>query len=147
MPEGTLTPHQHEIMSIVWSSKRRGISSGKVWQAIKQNREVARTTIINLIDRLEQRGWLERRELDPDQSSTIQFVATVGPRQARAQMLQCFVNDYYDGSAAELSKSLLRWRCLTIGDMGELRSLLDKRIATCHEKIKRATQQTSKVHE
>ena len=144
MPEGTLTSHQFEIMKVVGDSKRRGISSSKVWLEVKQNRDVARTTIINLMDRLEQRGWLERRELDPDQSSTIQFVATVGPRQARAQMLQCFVNDYYGGSAAELSKSLLRWRCLTIGDMGELRSLLDQRIATCNAKINRATQKASK---
>jgi hypothetical protein len=44
-------------------------------------------------------------------------------------LLQQFVNDYYEGSAAELAKSLLKFRCLTLGDMGELKQLLADRMS------------------
>ncbi len=33
----------------------------EIWQAIAARRAVGRTTTLNLVDRLEKRGWLRRR--------------------------------------------------------------------------------------
>ena len=130
LPEGQLTPAQHEIMQIVWDARRAGISVGEIWNQVKENRDVARTTILKLVDRLEQRGWVARQDPRPNQKgSAMRFAATTGRRRARALMLQQFVNDYYDGSAAELARSLLMFRCLSKEDMKELKTLLSNRLA------------------
>ena len=62
--KGSLTPMQHEIMEIVWSGGQEGIAASVIWQRIKEQRSVARTTILNQVDRLEKRGWLLRRKTD-----------------------------------------------------------------------------------
>lgn len=130
IPEGNLTPAQHEIMQHVWNTGRAGLSVGETWQLVSETRDVARTTTLKLIERLEQRGWLIRQEARANQKgSAMRFAATIGPRRARAMMLQQFVADYYDGSAAELAKSLLKFKCLTRGDMGELKQLLVERLS------------------
>ena len=61
-PEGRLTPAQHEIMEIVWRTGEAGATVTEIWTAIAGSREVARTTVLNLVDRLEKRGWLKRRK-------------------------------------------------------------------------------------
>ena len=73
MPEGTLTPAQYEIMEVVWDAGRAGASVAEVWQAVSTRRGVARTTVLNLVDRLEKRGWLRRKEQD----GANRYVATV----------------------------------------------------------------------
>ena len=129
MPEGFLTPTQHEIMQIVWGNGRSGVSVGEIWKAVSENRKVARTTILKLVERLEAREWLARQPARPKQKgSAMRFAATIGRRKARAQLLQQFVNDYYDGSAADLAKSLLMWKCVTKGEMGELKEMIVRRM-------------------
>lgn len=128
-PEGQLTPAQHEIMQLVWDARRSGIAVSEIWIKISEHRDVARTTTLKQVERLEQRGWLHRQDPKPGQKgSAMRFVAAMGPRRARALMLQQFVNDYYDGSAAELARSLLKFRCLTQENMAELKQQLDDRM-------------------
>ncbi len=128
-PEGQLTPAQHEIMQIVWDAGRAGMSASEIWKEVSQSRDVARTTILKLLERLEHREWLVRQDPRPNQKGVaMRFAANIGRRRARAMLLQQFVNDYYDGSAAELAKSLLQWKCLTRGDMGELKQMLTERM-------------------
>lgn len=129
MPEGFLTPTQHEIMQIVWNSGRAGISVGEIWKEVSLSRKVARTTILKMVERLETREWVSRQPARPKQKgSAMRFAATTGRRKARAQMLQQFVNDYYDGSAADLAKSLLLWKCVTKGQMQELQEMISHRL-------------------
>ena len=60
-PEGKLTPTQFEIMQLIWSSTH-GLTIGEIWEAIRSGRDVSRTTVLNLVDRLEKRAWLKRRK-------------------------------------------------------------------------------------
>ena len=130
LPEGQLTPGQHEIMQIVWRAGKPGVSVGDIWNEIKEHRDVARTTTLKLVERLEQRGWLFRQDARPNQTgNAMRFVAAIGRRRTRALLLQQFVNDYYDGSAAELGKSLLKFRCLSRNDMAELKQQLTDRLS------------------
>ena len=129
-PEGQLTPAQHEIMQIVWDARRTGVTVGEIWNRVKESRDVARTTTLKQVERLEMRGWVERQEPSPKQKgNAIRYKATTGRRRARALMLQQFVNDYYDGSAVELGLSLLKFRCLSREDMQELCELLERRLS------------------
>ena len=72
-PEGKLTPVQFEIMEMVWDSSVDGVTVAEVWNAVSAKRSVTRTTVLNLVDRLEKRGWLKRRK----KLGTFHYVATV----------------------------------------------------------------------
>ena len=128
-PDGQLTPAQHEIMQIIWSAGKAGISVGDIWKEVQETREVARTTILTLVERLETRGWLIRQAPRPTQKgSAMRFTYTTSRLRTRALLLQQFVNDYYDGSAVDLAQNLLRFRCLSQSVMQELKQLLVDRL-------------------
>lgn len=121
LPEGNLTPAQFEIMEVVWNRGRRGVSVAEVWQEISQSRDVARTTTLSLIDRLEKRGWLKRRE----RRGVNHFVATVTRQKAEGLLAGDFVDDFFGGSARELVMSLLGSKRLNPADVAELREMLN----------------------
>jgi DNA-binding MarR family transcriptional regulator len=61
-PHGGLSAAQYEIMEAVWPYEAEGATVAEIWDAIGQGRKVTRTTVLNLVSRLEKRGWLVRRE-------------------------------------------------------------------------------------
>lgn len=120
MPTGKLTPAQYELMQVVWESGRDGITVADVWDAISQRRPVARTTILNLLDRLEKRGWLRRIE----QEGANRFVAAVDRDRTNARLASGFVEEFFGGSAANLVMSLLGTSQLDADEIQRLRKLL-----------------------
>ena len=76
-PEGRLTAAQYEIMQLVWDAEG-GMTVTEIWERISATRSVARTTILNLVDRLEKRRWLKRRKCE----GVFRYVAAVDRRSA-----------------------------------------------------------------
>lgn len=124
-PEGKLTPVQHEIMETVWSAAEEGLTVSEIRDEIASSREVARTTVLNLVDRLEKRGWLTRRE----QKGANRFVAAVPRDQTVQNLAEDFVDDFFGGSASELVMSLLGSKRLKKADVEQLRGVLDERLS------------------
>ncbi len=122
MPEGQLTPVQFEIMEAIWAAELSGATVAEIWQAISQRRSVARTTILNLMDRLEKRGWLQKE----DTSDGIRFRASVSREAAAAGLAGEFVTDFFGGSASSLVMSLLGSQTLDVNEISRLRTLLDQ---------------------
>lgn len=120
--EGSITQAQHEILEVIWEHPD-GATVAEVWQAISEKRSVARTTILNQIDRLENRGWLKREKSD----SGIRFKATVTRKQASRNLVNDFVDAFFGGSASELVSNLLGSRKLKPAEVEELRKLLNKK--------------------
>jgi predicted transcriptional regulator len=120
-PEGKLTPAQFEIMEIVWDSPA-GITVADIWKVISGRRDVGRTTILNLVDRLEGRSWLKRRK----SGSVYQYTAAVDRETAAGQAATEFVQDFFGGSAAELVMSLLGSRRMSQAEVERLRKVLDE---------------------
>jgi predicted transcriptional regulator len=120
MPTGTLTPAQYELMQIVWDCGRTGATVADVWEAVARQRPVARTTILNLLDRLEKRGWLRRIE---DEGAN-RFVAAVDRDRTNARLASGFVDEFFGGSAANLVMSLLGSAQLDRDEIQRLRKLL-----------------------
>lgn len=120
MPEGTLTSGQYEIMEVVWDAGRAGASVADVWQAISERRGVARTTVLNLVDRLEKRGWLRRKEQD----GANRYVATVTKVRTNSALASGFVQEFFGGSASNLVMSLLGTEQLDGAEIARLRKLL-----------------------
>src|SRR5258708_4232517 len=96
-PEGKLTPVQFEIMQLIWNSEQ-GLTIGEIWDAIRAGRDVSRTTVLNLVDRLEKRAWLKRHK---DQG-VFRYAAAMQRQSVEAQIAAEFVQEFFDGSAANL---------------------------------------------
>jgi BlaI family penicillinase repressor len=121
-PEGKLTPVQFEIMQLVWSSTQ-GLTIGEIWEAIRSGRDVSRTTVLNLVDRLEKRGWLKRRK---DQG-VFRYAAAVERQSVEAQLAADFVAEFFAGSAANLVMSLLGSQRLSKSDIQRLKRLIEEK--------------------
>jgi predicted transcriptional regulator len=121
-PEGKLTPVQFEIMQLIWNSTQ-GMTIGEIWDAIRADRNVNRNTVLNLVDRLEKRSWLKRRK---DQG-VYRYAAAVERQPVEAQLASDFVQEFFDGSAANLVMSLLGSQRISKSDIQRLKQLMDEK--------------------
>lgn len=123
-PDGKLTPVQHEIMETLWDAGDAGMTVTEIWEAIATRREVIRSTVLNLVDRLEKRRWLRRRKR---KGGYRYFAALTRDETARA-LAEGFVDDFFGGSASELVMSLMGSRRMKPDQIKQLRRLLDERL-------------------
>lgn len=117
---GDLTPAQHEIMSLVWDAGADGLTVAEIWQAITARRTVARTTVLNLVDRLEKRGWLARRPTP----TGLRYAAAVDRAATNSQLAADFIADFFGGSSVQLVQSLLGSRSVSPQEIERLRTML-----------------------
>lgn len=119
-PEGKLTPVQFEIMQLIWKSSE-GLTIGEIWEAIRAGRDVSRTTVLNLVDRLEKRAWLKRRK----DEGVFRYAAAVERPSVEAQLAGDFVEEFFAGSATNLVMSLLGSQRISKSDIQRLKQLMD----------------------
>ena len=120
MPAGSLTPTQYEIMEVVWECPPAGATVAEIWREIAATRSVTRTTVLNLVDRLEKRGWLVRCE----SKGGNRYRAAASRQKTAALIAGDFVDDFFGGSATDLVMSLLGSKRLDPGEIERLRRLL-----------------------
>jgi predicted transcriptional regulator len=120
-PEGNLTATQYEILRAVWAAGSAGATVAEIWQAIAPNREVGRTTVLNLVDRLEKRGWLART----GESRSYRYLAPLGQAETDALLARQFVDDFFEGSASNLLLSLLGSKRIRREDVEQLRRIME----------------------
>jgi len=119
-PDDTkLTPVQFEIMNVVWDAPN-GVTVAEIWEVITESRDVARTTVLNLVGRLESRGWLRRRKRE----GVYHYEATIDRETATADVAERFVDDFFGGSTREMVLSLLGSNRLSKKEIAQLRKLL-----------------------
>jgi len=122
VPDASLTPVQFEILEVAWNAAE-GASVAEIWEAIAAGRDVGRTTILNLVDRLEKRGWLARRKVE----GVYRYRPTVSRETAAGSVAAEFVDAFFSGSARELVMSLLGSERISPDEVEQLRALLDER--------------------
>lgn len=119
--DGTLTSAQFEIMRLLWDSAA-GLTVAEIWTAVRQRREVSRTTVLNLVDRLEKRNWLRREKHE----GLFRYFANVDRETTEAKLSAEFVGEYFDGSPASFLLSLLGSQKISASEIRQLKSLLAK---------------------
>ena len=120
-PEGKLTPAQFEILQRIWASPV-GLTVAEIWEAVRAERSVSRTTVLNLVDRLEKRGWLSRSK----DEAVFRYRAVVDRATAESQLANDFVQEFFSGSAMNMVMSLLGSKPVTKSDIRKLQRLLDE---------------------
>ena len=118
--EGSLTPAQFEIMEMLWESKS-GLTVAEIWESVCTERDVARTTVLNLVDRLEKRNWLKREKV----AGVFRYRANVDRPTTEGQLASEFVAKFFDGSPVSFVLSLLGSKKISKAELQRLKSLLD----------------------
>lgn len=121
-PTEAPTGAQLEVLEIINAAGNDGLTAVEVWNRLNEGREVARTTVITLLQRLEQRGWLKR--VGDGRGAIYQPLFPL--EQASARIADGFLGRFFDGSASKMVLNLLGNGRLSEEEITNLRSILQK---------------------
>ena len=122
IPEGNLTPAQYEILQVIWDGDDEGATVAEIWREISKLRGVGRTTVLNLVDRLEKRGWLTRHRAQ----GVYRYRAALDREKTTDTLASEFVDDFFGGKASDLVMTLLGNKSIKKDEVERLRKLIDK---------------------
>ena len=113
-----LTAQELEIMKIVW---RAGASTVRgVYEDLLERRKIAYTTVMTMMNILEQKGYLKKTQKD----RAYVYQATRPQKQVIRGMVREFVDRVFNGSAEPLLLHLVEDRRLSENDLNEIRRLM-----------------------
>jgi BlaI family penicillinase repressor len=120
MKTRNLTEQELEIMKVVWDRKTATVRD--VYEALRERRTVAYTTVMTMMNILETKGHLVKR---PEGRAYV-----YEPSQERTEvvggMLQDFVDRVFDGAARPLVLSLIRERKLSKEDLEAVSRMIEE---------------------
>ncbi len=116
----SLSPGQLEIMDVIWQQGEATVA--EVWKALSARRKVARNTVLTMLTRLEEKGWLARKA---DAHAHV-YRATVARETTLGTMLDQLVETAFGGSTAGLVMTLLQSRRISKDETARLRALIDQ---------------------
>ena len=111
----TLTGQELEIMKVIW--KLGSPTVRQVYEDLLKSRKVAYTTVMTMMNILEQKGFLKKRQ----EERAYVYCPAQPQKQVVGSMVREFVNRVFNGSAEPLLLHLVEDRHLTEKDLDELR--------------------------
>jgi BlaI family transcriptional regulator, penicillinase repressor len=106
-PHPTLTPQELAIMKVVWSFDQATVR--QVYEAVREKRPVAYTTVMTMMRILEEKGYLKKALVD-----RAHVYKPVKPRQqVMGAMVRDFVDRVFDGAPGSLLLHLAKDNQLT----------------------------------
>jgi predicted transcriptional regulator len=119
-PHPTLTPQELAIMKIVWRKDEATVRD--VYEALRESRPVAYTTVMTMMRILQEKGYLTRVAQE-----RAHLYRPARPRQqVVGAMLRDFVDRVFDGASESLLLHLARDNKLTPKQKRLLTRLLDE---------------------
>jgi BlaI family transcriptional regulator, penicillinase repressor len=116
----TISDAQREIMNLVWDQGEVGVA--EVWRILSARRPLARNTILTLITRLVDKGWLRTRRV----GNAFRYTAAWPREKAQADELRRLVETVFDGSAEGLVMTLLEGGGLSPAESERIRAMIVK---------------------
>src|SRR5580698_864023 len=113
-----LTSQELEIMKVVWSSGASTVRG--VYEALLERRKIAYTTVMTMMNILEQKGYLKKTQKD----RAYVYQATKPQKQVIRGMVREFVDRVFNGSAEPLLLHLVEDRRLSEEDLNQIRSMM-----------------------
>ena len=118
----TLTPHELELMKIVWSHAT-GVTVRDVYEELRTQRQIAYTTVMTSMKTLEQKGYLKTAQQD-----RAHVYKPVEPKQKVIKaMVRDFVDRVFNGSGRPLVLHMLEDDQLTDADLKEITRMTGKK--------------------
>ena|SRR5579863_4117318 len=113
--KSTLTGQELEIMKVIWKLEKANVR--QVYETLLEHRRIAYTTVMTMMNILEQKGYLTKRQVDR--------AYVYQPAQPQKQVIRSMVREFLDrvfnGSAEPLVAHLLEDRRLTEEDLEGIR--------------------------
>ena len=113
-PSLTLTPQELEIMKVVWSRGHATVRD--VYEAMLEERKIAYTTVMTMMNVLEKKGHLRKKA----EGRSFLYRPTRPQRQVVSSMVRDFVQRVFGGSAAPLLAHLVDEEHLTAEELDVL---------------------------
>jgi len=114
-----LTAQELEIMKVIW---RSGASTVRgVYEALLEHRKIAYTTVMTMMNILEQKGYLKKTQQD----RAYVYQATKPQKQVIRGMVREFVDRVFNGSAEPLLLHLVEDSRLSKSDLEEIRRMIE----------------------
>ncbi len=120
-PEIRLGKLELQIMNVVWDRHQATVHDVK--DALSQGRKHAYSTILTMMRKLEQKGYLEHEVRD----RTYVYRATVGRQAVRRGLLGDLLERAFDDSPALLLNNLLEHKHISEDELREIRKLIAER--------------------
>ncbi len=115
-----LTDAQRAIMEIVW--ERGEVTVTEVRNLLAEQRKVARNTVLTMIVRLEDKGWLKHRE----EGRTFIYSAAQPRTKSLGAKVSQMVDRFFSGSTEDMVTALLEYRGLTPEESQRIREMIEK---------------------
>jgi BlaI family penicillinase repressor len=103
-PSPTLTPSEFELMKLVWSRGQATVRD--VYEALREQRRTAYTTVMTMLNVLERKGHLKKKAA----GRSFVYRPTRPQRQVIGGMVREFVERVFGGSAEPLLVHLVEER-------------------------------------
>ena len=116
----TLTGQELEIMKEVWKLKTATVR--QVYEALLERRKIAYTTVMTMMNILEQKGFLKKRQDD----RAYVYSPAQPQKQVVGSMVREFVNRVFNGSAEPLLVHLVDQHGLSSQELEEIARLRRK---------------------
>ena len=110
----TLTPQELEIMKVIW--ERGHATVRDVYEALLEERKIAYTTVMTMMNVLEKKGHLRKKA----EGRSFAYRPTRSRQQVVASMVREFVDRVFGGSAEPLLVHLVEDRHLTPEELDAL---------------------------
>jgi BlaI family penicillinase repressor len=118
-PHPTLTPQELAIMKVVWDLDKATVR--EVYEILREQRQIAYTTVLTMMKILEQKGFLKR--------SQVERAFVYRPSRPRQQvvgaMVREFVERVFDGAAGGLLVHLAKDGRLSKEERQRIRRLVE----------------------
>jgi len=119
-PKPTLTEQELEIMKVVWQLETATVR--QVYETMLEHRRIAYTTVMTMMNILEQKGYLKKRQDD----RAYVYRPSQPKNQVIRSMVREFVNRVFNGSAEPLLVHLVEDQHLSANDIEEIRKTIRK---------------------
>jgi predicted transcriptional regulator len=119
-PQATLTPQELAIMKVVW---RLGTATVReVYEALRENRRVAYTTVMTMMNILESKGYLKKEKEKEDRA--FRYRPARAEQATITSMVAEFVDRVFDGASRPLLLHLVRSGRLSDKERAELLKMI-----------------------
>ena len=119
-PETTLTTQELAIMKVVWRLGHATVRD--VYHALLENRHIAYTTVMTMMNVLETKGYLKKEKHE----RAYRYRPTRPQRTVISSMVREFVNRVFDGAPRPLLLHLVKDNRLTSKEREDLAKLIDE---------------------
>jgi BlaI family penicillinase repressor len=119
-PHPTLTPQELAIMKVVWRLEKATVRD--VYETLRENRDIAYTTVMTMMKILEEKGYLKKTRVD----RAYEYRPSKPRHLVVGAMVRDFLDRVFDGAAAPLLVHLAKDRRLSKDDREMIRKLTEE---------------------